>query len=218
MHSKKFVFVSALAILTAPLFAAAPMTIGVATTIGTVSVNQTAVSGSADLSDGAQLATTSVPTEVHLSSGTDLRLATRSSGVFFSDHVSLDQGALRVGSFNGLTVNAAQLQITGDEAGSQAVVRMTKKTVEVASLGGAVTVMDSGMLTRVAAGTKMSFQQSGAQPAAQPASQTGAAAAPGKKMPGDAHTAYWIAGAVCVAGLVVGLIAANQGKSPFHGQ
>jgi hypothetical protein len=216
MYSKKLV-VSALAILTVPLFAATP-SIGVATTIGTVSVNQTVVSGSANLSDGAQLATTSVPTEVHLASGTDLRLATRSSGSFFSDHVSLDQGALRVGSFNGLTVNAAQLQITGDDAGSQAVVRITKKTVEVASLGGAVNVMDSGMLTRVAAGTKMSFQQSGAQPGAQPASQTGAAPAPGKKMPGDVHTAYWIVGAVCVGGLVVGLLAANQGKSPFHGQ
>jgi len=216
MHSKKLVFVSALAVLTAPLFAATP-SIGVATTIGTVSVNQTVVSGTSNLADGAQLETTTVPTEVHLASGTDLRLATRSAGSFFSDHVSLDQGALRVGKFNGLTVDAAQLQITGDDPGSQAVVRMTKKTVEVASLGGAVSVMDSGMLTRVAAGTKMSFQQSGAQPAAQP-SQTGAAPAPGKKMPGDVHTAYWIIGAVCVGGLVVGLIAANQGKSPFHGQ
>jgi hypothetical protein len=185
----------------------------VATTIGTVSVNQTVVSGNTDLTDGARLETSAVPTEVRMATGTDLRLATRSAGSFFSDHVLLDQGALRVSHFNGLSVKAAQLQITGDEAGSQAVVRMTKKTVEIASLGGAVTVLDGSMLTRVAAGTKMSFQQTGAQPS----TQTGAAPAPVKgKMPGDVKTAYWTIGIVSVAGLVVGLIAANQGKSPFH--
>jgi hypothetical protein len=212
MFNRKLVFGSALAIFAAPLFAVNP-SIGVATTIGTVSVNQTVVSGNADLSDGARLETSSVPTEIHMTTGTDLRLGTRSSGSFFSNHVLLDQGALRVSNFNGISVNAAQLQITGDEAGSQAIVRMNRKTVEIASLGGAVTVMDSGMLTRVAAGTKMSFQQTGAQPA----SQTGAAAAPVKgKMPGDVKTAYWTIGIVSVAGLVVGLIAANQGKSPFR--
>jgi hypothetical protein len=212
MYRKKLAVVSALALLSSPVFAASA-SIGVASTIGTVSVNQTVVSGNAELSDGAKLETTSVPTEVHMASGTDLRLATRSAGSFFADHVSLDQGAMRVRNFNGMSVQAAQLQISSEDAGSQAVVRMTKKTVEIASVGGAVNVMDSGMLTRVAAGTKMSFQQSGAQPAG----QTGAAAAPSKRIPGDVKTAYWIIGAVAVGGLVVGLLAASQGKSPFHG-
>jgi hypothetical protein len=212
MYRGKLLFVSALVVVAAPLWAGSSA-IGVATTIGTVSVNQTVVSGNTDLTDGARLETSAVPTEVRMATGTDLRLATRSAGSFFSDHVLLDQGALRVSHFNGLSVKAAQLQITGDEAGSQAVVRMTKKTVEIASLGGAVTVLDGSMLTRVAAGTKMSFQQTGAQPS----TQTGAAPAPVKgKMPGDVKTAYWTIGIVSVAGLVVGLIAANQGKSPFH--
>jgi len=145
-------------------------------------------------------------------------LATRSSGSFFSDHVSLDQGALRVGNFKGLTVDAAQLQISSDEVGSRAVVRMTKKTVEVASLGGSVTVMDSGMLTRVAAGTKMSFQQTGGSPNDQTnTSTTGAAPAAQKsKMPGDQRTFIWAMGITAVVGLAVGLTAAAQGKSPFH--
>jgi ferric-dicitrate binding protein FerR (iron transport regulator) len=220
MYSKKAIILAALALSASAASAASAVSasIGVATTIGTLSVNQTVVSGSSSLSDGAELETTSVPTEVRLASGTDLRLATRSAGSFYSDHVLLDHGALRVGHFNGLTVNAAQLQISSDESGSQAIVRINKKTVEVASLGGAVNVMDSGMLTRVEAGTKMSFQQSGAQPAAQPATQTGAAAAPTKHIPGDVKTAYWIIGGLAVGGLVVGLLAANQGKSPFHGQ
>jgi hypothetical protein len=202
------------------LFAASESSIGVATTLGTISINQAVVSGTNDLSDGSHLATTSVPTEVRLASGADVRLATRSAGSFFSDHVSLDQGALRVGSFNGLTVDAAQLEITSDEAGSQAVVRMNQKSIEVASIGGAVNVMDGGILTRVAAGTKMSFQQSGASPTGQanPAT-TGATPAPApgqKKMPGDVKTIVWVIGITAVAALAVGLTAAAQGKSPFH--
>jgi hypothetical protein len=212
MQQKLIGCVSTLALLASPLFAGSVPSIGVATTIGTVSVNQTVVSGHTDLANGAWLETAAVPTDVHMASGTDLRLATRSTGAFFSDHVSLEQGAVRVDHFNGLTVDAAQLQITSDEPGSQAVVRVSKKTVEVASVGGAVNVMDGGMLTRVAAGSKVSFQQSGATP-----SQTGANAAPVKsKMPPDKKTAILIMSVVAVGGLAVGLTAAAQGKSPFH--
>jgi len=157
----------------------------------------------------------SAPSEVHLSGGADVRLATRSAGTFFADHIALEQGAMRVSSFNGLTVNARQLQIASDEAGTQAVVRIGKKTVEVASIGGSVNVMDSGLLTRVAAGTKVSFQQTGASSPDQQ-STTGAAPAPTRgKMPSDEKTFIWAIGITAVAGLVVGLTAAAQGKSPF---
>lgn len=206
----------ALALLAAPLFAGtAP--IGVATTVGTVSVNQALISGNTDLTDGSRLQTTTAPSDVHMANGADVRLATRSSGEFFSDHVSLDQGALRVGNFNGLTVNARQLQITSDEPASQAVVRISKKTVEIASVGGSVNVMDAGMLTRVAAGTKMSFQQSGAASPADQTANTGAtpAPAPKSKMPGDQKTFLWVIGITAVAALAIGLTAAAQGKSPF---
>ena len=205
--------ISALVILSAPVFAG-NTSIGVATSIGTVAINQAMVTGNTDLANGSRLQTTSVPSDVHMATGADLRLATKSSGSFYSDHVALDQGALRVGNFNGLTVNARQLQISSDEAGSQAVVRITKKTIEIASVGGSVNVMESGMLTRVAAGTKMSFQQSGATPADQQTTNTGAAPAP-KKMPGDQKTFFWVIGITAVAALAIGLTAAAQGKSPF---
>jgi hypothetical protein len=151
-----------------------------------------------------------------MATGADVRLATRSSGIFYADHVSLDQGALRVGNFTGLTVNARQLQVSSDDAGAQAVIRISRKNIEVASVGGAVNVMDSGLLTRVAAGTKMSFQQSGATPADQQSTTTtGAAPAPQKRMPGDEKTFMWAIGITAVAALVIGLTAAAQGKSPF---
>ena len=188
--------------------------IGVASTIGSVSVNETVVSGTSDLADGSRLQTGAAPTDVHLASGADVRLATRSTGSFFTDHVAIEQGAARVGNFNGLKVNAAQLEITSDEPGSSAVIRMNKKTVEIASLGGSVNVMDGGMLTRVASGTKLSFQQSGGNPA----DQTTTGAAPAKaphKMPSDEKTFLWVIGVTAVAAIVIGSIAAAQGKSPF---
>jgi len=205
---------SALAFSAVPLFAGTAA-IGVATTVGTVSVNQSVISGNADLADGSRLQTTTAPSDVHLAGGGDVRLATRSAGTFFADHVSLDQGALKVGSFNGLTVNARQLQIAGEDANAQAVVRINRKTVEVASVGGAVNVMDSGMLTRVAAGTKMSFQQTGATPTDQQTATTGAAPAPTSKLPSDTKTFMWVIGLTAVAALAIGLTAAAQGKSPF---
>jgi hypothetical protein len=193
-----------------PAFAAGP-SIGVATTVGTFSLNESPVSGSINLSDGAKLQTTTAPSDVRLQSGAQVRLATRSEGTFFADHVSLDKGAVRVGSFSGLTVNASQLQIVSDDPNAQAVIRMNKKTIEIASIGGAVNVTDSGLMTRVAAGTKMSFQ-SGASPA--PASTTGAAPSP-SKLPGDQKTFLWVIGITAVAALAIGLTAAAQGKSPF---
>jgi hypothetical protein len=209
MKLTRFVLL-ALLVSASALFAANESSIGVATTL----------SGSTDVTDGSHLTTASLPTEIRLANGADIRLATRSEGAFFSDHVSLDQGALRVADFNGLKVNAAQLEISSDDAGSQALVRMNKKTVEVASIGGAVNVMDGGMLTRVAAGTKMSFQQSGASPSGQSnAATTGATPAPApgqKRMPGDEKTFLWVIGITAVAALAIGLTAAAQGKSPFH--
>jgi hypothetical protein len=109
------------------------------------------------------------------------------------------------------------LEIGSDEAGAQAIVRINRKAIEVASVGGAVNVMDGGLLTRVAAGTKMSFQQSGASntPAQQSASTGASQVAPKSKMPGDEKTFLWAIGITAVAALAVGLTAAAQGKSPF---
>jgi hypothetical protein len=207
--------VSALIVLSAPLYAGNTPAIGVATSVGTISVNQAITSGSTDVADGSVLQTTSAPSDVHMASGADVRLATRSAGTFYADHVLLEEGAVRVGNFNGLTVDARQLQVSSDESAARAVIRITRKTIEVASVGGSVNVMDSGLLTRVAAGTKMSFQQSGATPAAQQPTSGAAPAAPKSKLPSEQKTFIVAIGVVAVGALVVGLTAAAQGKSPF---
>ena len=205
-------FVSTL--FTTSVFGATPA-IGVATAVGTYSVNSLAVTGNTDVAEGTVLQTTGTPSDVRLENGVSVRLATRSEGTLYFDHAVLGKGAMRVGNFSGFSVNARDLKIDSDTPGSAAVIRLTKKTVEVASIGGDVRVMDSGLLTRVAAGTKMSFQQTGTSPdqnAAQP-TQTGAAPAP--RGPSDTKTFIWVIGLTAAAALAIGLTAAAQGKSPF---
>ena len=209
-------------VATAPAFSASP-SIGVATAVGSYSVDSSPVMGNVDVFDGTQLRTTISPSDVHLANGADVRLATRSEGTLFSDHLELRDGALRVSKFDGYPVQIQQLKIQSDTPGAAAIVRMRGGTVEIASLGGTVKVTDGGaMLTRVMAGTKMAFQnttppaQSGAAPGAAPAS-TGAAPAPEQGPLSNKKAILWSAGVCAVGGLVVGLIAAEQGKSPFHG-
>lgn len=213
-------FVVATALSAAPAFAASP-TIGVATAVGAFSVNNASISGNVDVFDGTQLRTTIAPGDVHLDNGVDVRLATRSAGTVFGDHLVLREGAVRIAKFDSYPVEVHDLQIQADNPATTAIVRMTAKTIEVASIGGTLKVTDGGaMLTRVAAGTKMSFQnqntgtntgQTGATPG-----QTGAAPAPAEKGPmSDKKAILWAAGVCAVGAIVVGSIAASQGKSPF---
>ncbi len=209
----------------APAFAASS-TIGIASAVGALSVNNASVTGNVDVFDGTQLRTTVAPGDVHLESGVDVRLATRSAGTVFGDHMVLREGAVRVANFDSYPVQVHDLQVQADGPDAAAIVRMNAKTIEVASIGGSVTVTDGGaMLTRVAAGTKMSFQnqtppnnqgQTGATPAQTGATPATTGAAPAEKGPmSDKKAILWAAGVCAVGAIVVGSIAAAQGKSPF---
>lgn len=158
--------------------------------------------------EGTSLHTDLIPSELSLSSGVTLRLSAHSSGTLYDDHVVLDHGSIRVGNFSGFTVDTGQLQVDSGEPNAQAVVRLGKERVEVASLGGIVNVTDSAMLTRVASGTRLSFQQNTG------VAQTGASPAH-KRLPSDQHTMVIIIIVTAAAALAIGLTAAAQGKSPF---
>jgi|GEM_PF-1583075 len=203
---------------TAPVFAASAA-IGVATAVTSFSVDNSTVTGNANVFDGTELQTTIAPSDVRLRNGVDVRLATRSAGTVFNDRVVLRQGAVRITNFGSYAVKASQLQIEADSPETQAVVRMTGKKIEVASLGGTLRVTDGGaMLTRVASGTRVFFQSSPpAQTGAAPA-QTGAAPAPEVGPVSDKKTYLWAAGICAVGGAIAGGVAAAQGKSPFHGK
>ena len=200
--------VVATAISAAPAWAATA-TIGVATAVSAFSLDNSLVTGSANIFDGTEIRTTTAPSDLHLQNGVLVHLSTRSAGTVYSDRVVLREGAARVDNFSDYTIEARQLQIQAESPASRAVVRLAGKTVEVASIGGTLKVTDGGaMLTRVTAGTKSSFQQTGAAPG-----QTGAA--PEKGPVSDKKAFLWAAGICLVAAAVVGGIAASQGKSPF---
>jgi hypothetical protein len=144
------------------------------------------------------------PNTISLETGVNIRLAPQSRGTLFSDHIVLDEGSVRVGNFGSYTVNARQLEIQAADASAEAVVRMDKKTVDVASIGGNLNVSDGGaMLTRVASGTRVSFRNGGGQ------------TNPKKALPSDTHIMLWMIVATGAAAIAIGATAAAQGKSPF---
>jgi len=227
--TRSFVFFLGIAVCVASSgFAAGPAVgpvasepIGIAMGAGVFILSNTPVTGPVDLADGAELHTTVAPSDVHLENGVDVRIATRSTGRLYRDRIVLEQGAVRMNHFDGMPVQAGGLTIQADSFDTQAVIRTTPKTVEIASIGGTVRVTDAGsMMTRVSAGTKMAFQNTGATGAnpggqnTQTPSQTGAA--PAQKGPvSDKKAILWAAGICGVAAIVIGSIAAAEGKNPF---
>jgi ferric-dicitrate binding protein FerR (iron transport regulator) len=140
--------------------------------------------------------------DVLLENGVSVRMEARSSGTIYADHAVLELGAARVSHFGGYQVQAGDWLIEAEAPNSQAVIRVEKNTVEVASLGGAVRVSDGGaMLTRVTAGSRMAFQNSGATPGSK------------HKGPSETKVIAWVIVAVAAAALAIGLTAVAQGKS-----
>jgi ferric-dicitrate binding protein FerR (iron transport regulator) len=193
----------------------AGLPIGTASAISTYSVNDSAVQGKFEVAEGSRLETTTAPSDIRLSNGVDVLLATRSAGRVYADRVELEQGAVRVGRFDrDFSVQVHQLTIQSDGPQSTAVVRTSGNNVEVASLGGSVRVTDGGArLTRVAAGTKMAFRPNG-QDAASGQTQTGAKPGPGLEE-ADRNALVWSIVGISAAAVLFGSIAAAEGKSPF---
>lgn len=200
------------ATVSAGVLISANLPIGVANAVGNFSVNNAVVQGTADISDGAELETTSTPSEIRLQNGADVRLSSKSAGAVFSDHAVLERGALRVQNFDNYRVDVRQLRIQADSPQSEAVVRLKDKTIEVASLGGSVRVGDgASMLTHVGAGTRMSFQN---QNAGQTGAQSGAVSSR-PTVASDTHVLLWFIGITAGAAIAIGCVAAAKGKSPF---
>jgi len=184
--------------------------IGIVSAIASYSLNDSSQTGAASIASGTTVATTTAPSDIRLDNGAELRLGTRSSATVYDDHLALNEGAVRLGSFTDYSVNFHNLQVVADSPAAQAIVRVHNDRVEVASLGGSVRVSDGGaMMTRVGAGTKATFQ---AQNTSSRRSRTGAS--PADRIE-ERNTLLWTVVGVSSAALVIGGIAAYQGKSPF---
>jgi hypothetical protein len=198
------------ALAAAPTFAG-PAVVGVATAIGSFSVNDTSVSGTANLTDGALLKTTSTTGQVTLKGGSRAVLGTNSAAAFYDGKVVLVQGIARFDNLKpGFKAVASSLRVENDQVGGPGAVRLNGDKVEVASVIGNMNVYNhqGALLTRVAAGSVVGVDDSPSGAGGQTPSGASTSAAP--IMSNSA--ALWIAAGLAAVGLGVGL-GLTQGSS-----
>jgi hypothetical protein len=152
--------VTALSVTSA--FAASP-TIGVASAVGTFTVNSAQVNGTSNIFNGSQLKTDMAASQVMLQNGSTVNLGTNSAGTVYNDRFVLEQGLTRIDNLGSYKVQAEGISIQGDTPNAQAAVRLNAGTVEVASLTGSLKVFNEKgvMLTRIGAGTGSTFKNGG---------------------------------------------------------
>ncbi len=212
------------AVAAAPTFAG-PAVVGVATAIGSFSVNDTSVSGTANLTDGALLKTTGTTGQVTLKGGSSAVLGTNSAAAFYDGKVVLVRGIARFDNLKpGFKVVASSLRIENDQVGGQGAVRLNGDKVEVASVIGNMNVYNHQgvLLTQVAAGSVVAVDdaQSGGSSGQTPTNSQTGKPCKSKKEPGCTDynpppssgspmmsntAALWIAAGLTAVGLGVGL-------------
>lgn len=229
MKQKLLFLLLAVALASTPAFAG-PAVVGVATAIGSFSVDNSTVSGTANLTDGAVLRTTVSTGQVMLKGGSDVVLGTNSAAAFYDNKVVLVHGMARFDNLKpGFKVSASSLRIENDQVGGQGAVRLNGDRVEVASVIGNMNVYNQqgALLTRVAAGAVFSVgdSQSGATAGQKDCTGShkndpGCAAVPsstGAAAPIMSNgAALWIAGGLgaLALGLGIGLTHNSSSSSP----
>jgi hypothetical protein len=163
----------------AHLSAATPP-IGLASGFGTFTLNSSRIEGNANVFDGSQIRTGLTSSRVYLQGGAALTLGTNSTGTFYKDHLLLEEGAIRLNSMLHYGVQAGPYRVLSAQPASEAIVRLTADSIEVAALRGTVDVYNhrGALLTRIGAGSASSFQpnDTGAPQAGSTSGQSGASA------------------------------------------
>jgi hypothetical protein len=139
---------------------AASPAIGVASAVGTFTVNSSEVEGNANLFDGSRIRTDKASSKVYLIGGATLVLGVNSAGTIYRNHFTLNQGATKVDNLTGYSIRADRYDIRQANPSSQAIVRLDQGAVEIAALSGSLNVFDENgaLLTRIGAGTASAFQ------------------------------------------------------------
>jgi hypothetical protein len=160
MTLKKLPKLLVVAAVTISSVIAASPTIGVASAVGTFSLNSSEVEGNANLFDGSRIKTEKASSKVYLMSGAALVLGVNSAGTIYRDHFTLNQGATKVDNLTGYSIHADKYDIRQGKPSSQAIVRIDQGAVEIAALSGSLNIFDEkgALLTRIGAGTASAFQ------------------------------------------------------------
>jgi len=125
------------------LLSAATSGIGVALSEGNLLIDSSSTAGNATIFNGSTLETQTASSQIHLSGGAQLRLASDSRVRVFSDHVDLQKGSA---SITGYSANASGLSVRADGKASANISMRDQGVVEVAALTGDVHVFNAAGL------------------------------------------------------------------------
>lgn len=164
---------SALAVV-AVAWAASPA-IGVAITQGSLRVDDARVIGNGTLFEGTTVETSESSSQLRLTNGVEMRLASSSRGRVFRDRLILERGAGQLEGADRFVIEAKGLQILAEGPGAAGRVAVTNDhTIQVAALRGHFRVLTADGVTVAAmpAGKALAFDAAQAGAAA-PWSMTG---------------------------------------------
>ena len=139
---------------------ASPPVIGVARSWGAFFVNNASVPGSATVFDGTSLKTADASSNINLTGGERVMLASKSAAIVHPDRLSLDHGAAEFSGMAAYRVEARSLRIGASDSAAHIRVGIDRQNrVLVASVGGSAEVRNSQgrLVARVASGVALAF-------------------------------------------------------------
>lgn len=156
-RSAQFCFITVLFVMGS---VALPPTIGIASAVGSFTLNSNQVDGNANLFEGSEIKTAKASSQIFLQNGSALTLGIDSAGTVYRNHLLLQEGATKIDNMDGYSVHAASYRVEQGQPASQAVIRLDGDMVEVAALAGSLNVFDKkgALLTHIGSGTASAFQ------------------------------------------------------------
>lgn len=143
-----------------------PAAIGIATSSGHFRVDNNKVLRNATVFEGTAVETGDGSGQLRLAA-TSVAFDANTRGTVYKNRVVLDRGKIQWTGGPAFRAEAGAVQIIGDSGTSKAIVLKSGAQVQVASLGGTVSVRDAAgaLVSTVAPGTAMAFveDQAGAQ-------------------------------------------------------
>ncbi len=170
--------------------------IGVATTRGSMEVDNASVRGTANLSDGSSVRTNETSTRLQLQNGVQATLGQNSAAAVYSSRIELREGMGQVTANDGFELSALGFHISPSNGKGVARVKYDgSDRILVTAVESAVKVSKDGvLLARVNPGTTYSFEQED-QNDGQTAQSAGKTARKGGKVAGKAAKAGLSTGA-----------------------
>lgn len=136
--------------------------IGVASTRGSMEVNDATVRGNANVLEGASIRTNETSSQVNLQNGAEVILEQRSVARIHTGRVQLVEGAAQATIRGGFDIEALGFHVTCEKSKASARVSYANPNrVLVSALSGPINVLnrDGVLLTRVATGSTYFFEQ-----------------------------------------------------------